>query len=142
VRFEYFLMNEGKVNLAQNMGDILTAIQGLSDDASGLSRRAMDRGINQVVDQIRRTLHGHWEDTERPFLLTLQKIGVALMNVLSETDGDIPSVLISSVSELERALSKIEEPINTVGAEKDVDEKPDDEVDSGSGLPDEIGSGD
>lgn len=142
MRFEYFLMNEGKVDLAQKMGDILTAVQGLSDDASGLSRRAMDRGINQVVDQIRRVLHGHWDDTERPYLLTLQKIGVALMNVLSETDGDIPSVLISSVSELERALSKIEEPINTVGVDKDVDEKPDDQVDSDSELPDEIGSGD
>lgn len=141
MRFEHYLLCEGKVNLAHKIGDILTALQSLSEDSNSLSKRAMERGVTQVVDQIRRILHDRWEDSERPYLLSLQKVAVALMNALSETDGDMPSVLASAVAEIERASSKLEEPINSVGSEKDsVDDRPEDGVGLDSELPDELGS--
>jgi len=136
--FEGFLLNEGRVYLANKIGDILTALQNLSDDAQGgLGRRACERGVQKIVDQMRRVLHSHWDDTEKNALEVLQKVGVGLMVGLEQTEVDLPALMASAVEAVQEVSSKLEEPINDLGSESDND--PDEEQDDDLGVSDEIG---
>ena len=128
MRFRDFLLNENKVYLSEKIGDLLTSLQNLQEDADGLSARAMERGLRGVVNQIRKILHSRWDDSEKATLLLLQKIGVGIMSGLDETDVDMKELVASAVSELERNDS--EEPVNTLGSEEEVDTGDNDTVDS------------
>lgn len=136
--FSDFLLNEGRVYLANKIGDILTALQNLSEDAQGgLGRRACERGVQKVVDQIRRVLHSHWDDTEKNALEVLQTVAVGLMVGLEKTEVDLPSLMASAVESIQDISSKLEEPLNNLGSESDQD--PDEDDDGDLGVSGEIG---
>jgi hypothetical protein len=136
--FGDFLLNEGRVYLANKIGDILTALQNLSEDAQGgLGRRACERGVQKVVDQIRRVLHSHWDDTEKNALEVLQTVAVGLMVGLEKTEVDLPSLMASAVESIQDISSKLEEPLNNLGSESDQD--PDEDDDGDLGVSGEIG---
>jgi hypothetical protein len=118
-QFKSFLLNETKHYLGQRAGDILTALQNLQDDASGMGSRALIRASQGIVNQIRRILRGRWNEQDVQHLKTLQKIGVALMKAIDENQ-ELPEVIASSVMELEGLLDKLQVPINSLGTE-DVD---------------------
>ncbi len=115
-QFRYFLLNETKQYLGQRAGDILTALQNLHDDAANMGSRALIRSATGITNQIRRILHGRWNDEDVQYLKCLQKIGVAILKSIDEND-DLQEVIASSVTELEGMLNKLQMPINSLGTE-------------------------
>lgn len=122
IRFKSFLLSENKYYLGKKTGDLLTAVQSLGEDAPNLGNRAMIRAVQGVINQIRRILHGRWDDGDIKYLKVLQKIGVALCKAIDEKE-DIATVVSSVTSELEGMLDKMEVPVNNLASE----EEPDDE---------------
>lgn len=113
--FKDFLMLENRVYLGSKMGDILTALQELRDDAKSMGSRSLLRYSEKIVNQIRRVLHTHWPKDEHKYLVPLQKVGVALMKAIEERDN-LEEVIAGSAGEVEKLLSKMGVPINKIGA--------------------------
>jgi hypothetical protein len=122
-RFKSFLLHENKYYLGQKAGDLLTALQSLGDDASNIGNRTLIRAVQGIVNQIRRILHGRWDDGDFKYLKVLQKIGVALCKAIDEKE-DIATVLSSAGTELEDLLSKMGVPVNSLGSEEETGEEP------------------
>lgn len=119
--FKDFLLNENKYYLGRKAGDLLTAVQSLGEDAPNLGNRALLRAAQGLINQIRRILHGRWDDGDIKYLKTLQKIGVGLCKAIDEKD-DIAVVLSSASQELENMLNKMEVPLNALGSEEEAEE--------------------
>jgi hypothetical protein len=117
MRFKDFLINENKYYLGQKAGDLLTAVQGLGEDAPNLGNRALIRAAQGIVNQIRRILHGRWDDEDAKYLKTLQKVGVALCKAIDAKD-ELEGVIASSAQTLEAMLGKMGVPVNNIGAEE------------------------
>jgi hypothetical protein len=115
-QFKYYLLSESKHYLGQRSGDILTALQNLQEDAPGMGQRALLRASQGIVNQIRRILHGRWDEEDVQYLKRLQKIGVAIMKAIDENE-DIKEVISSAVAEMEGMLNKLQMPINSLGTE-------------------------
>jgi hypothetical protein len=113
--FKDFILLENRVYLGGKMGDILTALQELRDDAKSMGSRSLVRYAEKIVNQIRRVLHTHWPKDELKFLKPLQKIGVAMMKAIEEREG-LEEVISGASSELEKVLGKMGVPINKIGA--------------------------
>ncbi len=128
IHFKSFLLNENKYYLSQKIGDLLTALQGLSEDAPNLGNRALIRAAQGIVNQIRRILHGRWDDEDVNFLKTLQKIGVAICKAI-DTKDDIATVVASCSAELEKISGESGEPVNDLASDQEPDE--DETVDQG-----------
>lgn len=112
---KHFLLNEEKIYLGEKVGDILSSLQELQEDATNMGKRHLMRVVKSIVSQIRRILHGSWSYEEEPYLKELQKIGVALMRGL-DTNEDLPSLVKSCTETLEQLSGKLDEPTNTLAA--------------------------
>src|SRR6185503_4785915 len=86
-QFKSFLLNESKHYLGERSGDILNALQNLQDDAANMGNRALIRACQGIANQIRRILHGRWDEEEIQYLKRLQKVGVALMKGIDESEN-------------------------------------------------------
>jgi len=93
---------------------LLSSVQSLGEDAPNLGNRALMRATQGIIDQIRRILHGRWDDSDLNYLKVLQKVGVALCKAIDEKD-DIATVVSSVGQELEQMLNDMEVPVNNVG---------------------------
>ncbi len=113
--FKDYILLENRVYLGGKMGDILTALQELRDDAKSMGTRSLVRYSEKIVNQIRRVLHTHWPKDEIKFLRPLQKIGVAMMKAIEEREG-LEEIVAGSAGELEKVISKMGVPINKIGA--------------------------
>lgn len=111
IRFKQFILNESQAYLGQKVGDILTAVQELNDDAPNMGSRDLIRFSERIVNQIRRVLHSNWPREEKKHLAVLQKVGVALMKAIEEKD-DLQGVISSSNSMLEKLVSDLGVPIH------------------------------
>lgn len=111
MRFKEFLLNESKAYLGQKVGDILTAAQELQQDSGNMGSRDLTRFSERIVNQIRRVLHSNWPKEEKKHLVSLQKIGVALMRSIDKKD-DLPGVIASVSSSLEKLVADLGTPIN------------------------------
>lgn len=129
IKFKNFLINENKYYLGQKVGDLLTALQSLSEDAPNLGNRALIRSSQGIVNQIRRILHGRWEDEDVNSLKELQKVGVALCKAI-DTKDDIAAVVASSVDILEKITQDMEVPVNDLASDQEggEEEKPENEL--------------
>ena len=114
------MINENKYYLGQKTGDILTAVQSLSEDAPNLGNRALLRATQGIINQIRRILHGRWDDEDVKYLKTLQKAGVALCKAIDSKE-EMDTVISSVAQTLEDMLSKMEVPVNSMGSETEND---------------------
>ena len=122
MRFKDFILRENKFYLGQKTGDLLTAIQSLGEDAPNLGNRSLIRATQGLVNQIRRILHGRWDDEDLKYLKTLQKIGVALCKAIDEKE-DLSEIISSVQDELEDMIGKMEVPVNSVGSEGEASEQ-------------------
>ena len=113
--FKDYILLENRVYLGSKMGDILTALQELRDDAKSMGSRSLVRYSEKIVNQIRRVLHTHWPKDELKFLKPLQKVGVAMMKAIEEREG-LEEIVAGSAGELEKVISKMGVPINKIGA--------------------------
>jgi hypothetical protein len=127
--FKDFILLENRVYLGGKMGDILTALQELRDDAKSMGSRSLVRYSEKIVNQIRRVLHTHWPKDELKFLKPLQKIGVAMMKAIEEREG-LEEIIAGSTGELEKVLGKMGVPINKIGANTSDDPEPSDKATS------------
>ena len=109
--FKGHLLYETKSYLGQKVGDILTAMQSLNDDAPNMGTRQLLSAAKGVAAQIKRILHDTWPDSETATLKTLQRIGVALMKSIDENQP-IGDVLSASVQELQQASEDLGVPVN------------------------------
>jgi hypothetical protein len=107
MRFKHFLLNEdGSARtgfLAQKIGDLLSALQDLDQNAGHIGTRQQVKNTEEIVNYIRRILHTHWEKSEEEYLRVLQKVGVALMRAIDEKD-DLPSIITSATQEIEKIM--------------------------------------
>ena len=111
MRFKEFILNESQAYLAQKVGDILTAAQELRDDSKNMGSRDLVRFSERIVNQIRRVLHSNWPREEKKHLITLQKVGVALMKSIEDKD-DLSGTISGSTEALEKLVSDLGVPIN------------------------------
>lgn len=123
MKFKNFLINENKYYLGQKVGDLLTAIQSLRDDAPNMGSRVLIRSAQGIINQIRRILHGRWDEEDLKHLETLQTIGVALAKAIDSKDEDMAEVVASAAAELEQLTGSLEVPVNNLGSEEDEPEE-------------------
>jgi hypothetical protein len=116
--FTLYLLNEQRAYLGQKLGDILTAVQNLHDDAANLGTRQLTKATDGIVKQIRRIIKDEWPDTELPVLQTLQRVAVALAKAIDE-NADLKEVVAGAVQELQKASGDLEEPVNNFGSEEE-----------------------
>lgn len=115
--FKDFILNENENFLMQRVGDILSSLQSVLDDAEGLGNRQIIKVSQTIVNQIRIILNDYWPDEQKPILLALQKVGVALMKSIDGSE-DMRQTIASAVKVLEAAVGKEDEPINDLGSQQ------------------------
>lgn len=119
MRFKHFLLNEDGSSrtgyLAQKIGDLLSALQDLDQNAQHIGTRQQVKNAEEIVNYIRRILHTHWEKSEEEYLRVLQKVGVAIMRGIDEKD-DLPSIITSATHEIEKVMSDLGVPVNNLGS--------------------------
>ena len=120
--FKNYLLTESKDNLMPKVGDLLSSAQSLSEDIPNLGPRDVATYTSLFVNQIRKILHGSWDDSDKNILKVLQKIGVNLAKAVEEK-GDVPALIEAAVAALEKISEKTGKPINDVAS----DEKPEEQ---------------
>lgn len=118
-RFKYFLINESKSYLGHRINDILTALQDIQNDMDNLGTRHLSRLAENIVNEIRKILHGQWEIQHHKHLEQLQKVAVAIMKTI-EDKGDLREILPAST----QAIQKIAGGLGVKTNELDAPEMP------------------
>ncbi len=111
--FKSFLLNENKVYLAQEIGDVLNSVQDLNDEVEKIGTRNLVRFSQIIVNKCRGILQGHWGDENKKWLKKLQRCAVALAKAIDENDNT-EEVLKSIQNEIEGMLKKMGVPFNTI----------------------------
>ena len=119
--FKTFVMNENKVYLAKEIGDVLNSAQELSDEVNKIGTRNLVRYGQIIVNKSRGILQGHWGNENRKFLVSLQKCAVALAKSIEENDN-IEEVLKSTIDALQKVVNKMGVPINAFQVTKKPEE--------------------
>jgi hypothetical protein len=109
--FREFVLNENKVYLAKEIGDILNSSQELSDEVNKIGTRNLVRYAQIIVNKSRGILQGHWGNENRKFLKGLQKCAVSLAKSIDENDN-IEEVLKSTIDTLQKVVTKMGVPVN------------------------------
>ena len=65
--FRTFVMNENKVYLAKEIGDVLNSAQELSDEVNKIGTRNLVRYGQIIVNKARGILQGHWGNENRKY---------------------------------------------------------------------------
>ena len=100
--FKWFLINEEKAYLGHKVGDVLTSVQDLEQDLGGMGVRQIARVSDDIVNQIRKILHGQWSPKQMKHLKELQKVAVALKKAIEEKDD-----LKELIPQLSQAIQSI-----------------------------------
>lgn len=109
--FKDFLLNEQQAYLAQKVGNILSAVQDLKNDAKTMGSKNLNAFSNEIVVHIRNILHSSWPKEQEKHLKNLQKMAVALMKCMDDK-GDLPSVISTVSSGMEKLVADLGTPIN------------------------------
>lgn len=114
--FRNFLLLEQEDFLAQKVGDILSALQSLSDDSGQLGNRQLVKIADNIVQEMRKILEGRWSKEEEPHLLSIQKAAVAMAKAI-DTNQKMPDIIAGAKSELEKVQQKIGSPLHDLGSQ-------------------------
>jgi hypothetical protein len=114
-KFGEFLINEEKNYFGGRLSDVLTSLQDIQNDMDNLGTRHLSRLAENIVNQIRKILHSHWNPKYNNKLKELQKIAVAIQKTIDER-GDLKQVLPASVSALEELSGKLGVKVNSLKA--------------------------
>jgi len=104
--FKNFLINEDKAYLGHKVSDVLTALHDLQDDMEHMGTRQVTRLADDIVNRIRKILHGQWSVKQQKHLESLQKAAVALKKTI-EDKGNVKDVLPDVTQELEGLSTKL-----------------------------------
>lgn len=113
--FKNFILNEEKSYLGHRVGDVLTAAQELQQDMENLGSRHLNRLADNVVNQIRKILHGHWGSKSEKHLQNLQRVAVAIKKTIEEK-GDLKQILPTAVQELQNISGQLGVKVNDLQA--------------------------
>jgi hypothetical protein len=105
-KFEEFLINEEKSFFGDKINNVLTSMQDVQNDMSNLGSRHLSRLAENIVNQIRKILHGHWNPKYNHKLKELQKIAVAIQKTIDDR-GDLNQVLPAATAALEQLSGKM-----------------------------------
>jgi hypothetical protein len=117
MRFKEFVLAEAEDYFVQRVSDVLNALQDLNDAAGDMGARHLVNNAQTIVNQMRRIIHTHWPQSEKPSLETLQKCAVAIMKAIDEKD-DLQGVLKASQAHLESLAGRQEKPANRLTSEE------------------------
>lgn len=117
--FKLFLLNEEKSLLGHKIANVLTGVQNLQDDVGGMGVRQIARIAEELVNQIRKILHGEWHSQYDPVLRDLQRVGVALSKAIEEKD-DLKELIPVASQVLAKASAKLGVKTNTLTAPEDL----------------------
>lgn len=117
MRFKSFVLREAEDYFVQRVSDILSALQDLNDAAEDMGARHLVSNAQTIVNQIRRIIHTHWPQSEKPSLETLQKCAVAIMKAIDQKD-DLKGVLKACQSHMEALAGRQEKPSNNIASER------------------------
>jgi hypothetical protein len=104
--FRQFLLNEEKAYLGHRVSGVLTAVHDLEEDIPGMGSRQITRVAEDIVNQIRKILHGQWSPKQAKHLKELQKVGVALIKAIDEK-GDLKTMIPTVAQTLEDISGKL-----------------------------------
>ena len=134
MNFKEFLLIERTNYLSEKIGEILTDAQRLRDESPNMGTRDITRFSERIVRKIRGILHSSWPENNKKYLHQLSKIGVNIMFAVdpgkkTTTPKDLPSIISAVVSNLEKLVSDMGAPINTLGTDTNNNEQPEKETD-------------
>jgi|LakMenEpi03Aug12_release.lakeMendotaPanAssembly.Ray.scaffolds.fasta_scaffold576038_1 hypothetical protein len=116
--FKDFLLNENKVLLYQRVGDILNALQDLSENFKGLGRRRSTDAAKNIVNAIRSSIlqYNKWPNSEINNIRKIQSCAFAIMKSVEESieDNDLEIVINKCIKILQKMVSESETPINNL----------------------------
>ena len=111
--FKSFLINEEKSFLGRKVANVLTPMQELQDDMQNMGARHLTRVAENLVNEIRKILHVHWEQEQQKYLKELQKIAVAIQKTI-EDKGDLKEIIPSAIQSMQTLSGKLGVKINNL----------------------------
>lgn len=124
MNFKEYLITENLSYFGKRTGDVLNAVQTLTQDGKSMGTRQLVRNSEGIVNQIRNILHSNWNKSEEKYLKLLQKVGVAIMKAIEEKD-DLLEILNSSEQELSKMVSDLGVPVNSISTPDDIQQPKD-----------------
>jgi hypothetical protein len=118
MKFKEFLLNESTVVLNQKMGDILNALQELSQDSKQIGTRSLIKNSELIVNKMRGLLHQTWPQSKQKDIKLIQKCAIALMKAIDEK-SDLEEVINKVIANLQNVGSST--PINNLGTPEGID---------------------
>jgi len=118
MKFKEFLLNESTVVLNQKMGDILNALQELSQDAKQIGTRSLIKNSELIVNKMRGLLHQTWPQSKQKDVKLIQKCAVALMKAIDEK-SDLEEIINKCIANLQNIGSST--PINNLASPENAD---------------------
>lgn len=114
-KFKCFLLNEEKSHLGRKVANVLTPMQELQDDMQNMGARHLVRMAEKLVNEIRKILHGHWEQQQQKYLKELQRVAVAIQKTI-EDKGDLREIMPSAIQALQTLSGKLGVKVNNLQA--------------------------
>lgn len=114
-KFKFFLLNEEKNYLGRKVAGVLTPMQELQGDMQNMGARHLTRVAEKLVNEIRKILHGQWEQQQQKYLRELQKIGVAIQKTI-EDKGDLRDIIPAATQALQTLSGKLGVKVNNLQA--------------------------
>jgi len=113
--FSNFLLNEERGHLGNKVNDVLTGMQDLQNDMDNMGTRHLNKLADQLVNQIRKVLHGEWAARNHQHLEDLQKIAVAIKKCIEEK-GDLKEIFPAAVQSAQELAGKLGVKVNDLEA--------------------------
>lgn len=114
-RFKEHLLNEERSFLGHKVGDVLTSMQDVQNDLENLGTRQLTRMAEDLVNQIRKILHGSWSPKSFKHLKELQRVAVAIQKTIEEK-GDLKEILPAATQTVQDLSGKLGVKVNTLKA--------------------------
>jgi hypothetical protein len=106
MEFKSFLIESKRNYLADKVSQILSDAQELTSAGKQLGARNLIDYSTELVGKIRTLIHSSFPRSDRKFLISLQKVGVAIMKSIDEK-GDLNQTLVDAIAELEKIQEKL-----------------------------------
>jgi len=114
-RFRRYVLAEQTEFLGKQIGDILSALKSLAEDAGRLGQRQIIRVSDQIVDDMRRILKGRWPSEDYRHLQELQKVAVYLKKACDSNEKPLTEVVQACKAAIEALVGELGTPINDAG---------------------------
>jgi uncharacterized lipoprotein YmbA len=114
-KFKSFLINESKSYLGRKVSNVLTALQELQEDMVNMGARHLLRAAEQIVNELRKILHGNWELQHHGHLKEIQRVAVAIQRTI-ENKGDLKEVIPAAAQALQELSTKLGAKVNNLKA--------------------------